>query len=119
MTPFSSHNFQAVIGHIITKIYYQESHSDYVIIISQPEDMDCTVVAGKIVLERNANEPRFNTEALFREDIFIQIAELITTNINIDKTLFLYLSLIDYEAGTAMDLIDVLENIFGALLLQK
>ncbi|KAF2896078.1 hypothetical protein ILUMI_10094 [Ignelater luminosus] len=116
MTPICSYKFQASIDNIITKILCQEFPSDYVMIISQPEDVHCTVVAGKIIVKSDISEPRYTSEALFREDIFMQVAELITKNITINKTLFLYLSLRDYGAGTAMDLIDVLENIFNNLL---
>ncbi|KAF2895378.1 hypothetical protein ILUMI_10796 [Ignelater luminosus] len=108
--------FRAMIDLIETEIvvdFIPES-AHYTITATQ---LHGTFISGTITPVESSTGRRFVYEVFLDEDgVFLQVAQTIATNLNIDKSISLRLCFRDYEARTIMDFLDVLEYILFCVL---
>lgn len=103
-------SFWTVIDYNITEVVFREYFNSDVIIVKQAGGIQ---VAGKVIPTKKDDDSPYTFTTLFRGDIFKQVAEIIALNLNVDRPLYLYLTLQNFEAGVVMDLIDILGYVLG------
>ncbi|KAF2896077.1 hypothetical protein ILUMI_10093 [Ignelater luminosus] len=112
--------FQTMVNFIPTDILYYNFENDHAVIARQISGYP---VCGKIFIAKDnkmadtaaAGRRTFTYKPVRGNETFLRIAEIFTANLNIDKPLFFSLLLMDYEAPTVMDLLDILGNISDTL----